>query len=517
MNLRAVGWLLGCVLLLFAASMLAPALVSAWYGERAGFEGCILSAVVTAAAGAMLTIGCHGSTLTTEGRVDYFRREGLAAVGLAWLVGCAAGALPFLFSGSVASPIDAFFESASGFTTTGATILTGEGIDSLPLGIAFWRSFTHWMGGIGIVLVFVVLFPAGGRSLFRSEVPGISREAVQHRVRDSALGLVRAYVGLTLAQVALLWFFGMREFERPIYESFVHAFGTLATGGFSNHSSSVGFFGSWKIELVIVVFMFGAGINFAVYDTFLRYGLRRAWQVASRATEIRLYAAMIVLATLLIGGVLWFWGGSNGDPQSVLPDYSSIALSMRDSVFAVVSVQTSTGYATADFDRWPEFCRMLLTSLAVVGACAGSTGGGLKVIRFVILAKAALAGIRRFSRPRAIHSVRADDQMLDDSVVGMVMAYAGLWFLVFLIGTLMLSGMDLRPTGVHQDQVLLTAATAVVATLNNIGPGLAGVGPYENYAFLPDAAKMLLSFLMILGRLEFYAVVVLFVPRFWRH
>ena len=517
MNLKAVGWLLGCVLLLFAGFMLVPAVVSAWYGERQAFEGCIWSAVVTAAAGGILSILCMGSTVTTDGRVDYFRREGLAAVGLAWLGGCVAGALPFLFSGTFSSPTDAFFESASGITTTGSTILTGDAIDALPMGIAFWRSFTHWLGGVGIVLVFVVLFPAGGRSLFRSEVPGISREAVQHRVRDSALGLVRVYVGLTLAQVALLWIFGMREAEHPLFESFLHAFGTLATGGFSNHSASVAFFDSWKVELVIIVFMFGAGINFAVYDTFLRQGFRRAWQLAKGSAEVRLYTAIVFGSTAVIALVLWFWGGSNGDPTSDLPNYASLLLSLRDSLFAVISVQTSTGYGTANFDLWPDFCRMLLMLLAFIGACAGSTGGGLKMIRFMIMAKAAIAGIQRFSRPRAIHAVRVGDQRLEDSMVGMVMAYCGLWILIFMIGTMMLAGMDLQPDGVHQDQVLLIAATSVLATLNNIGPGLAAVGPAENFAFMPDAAKLLLSFLMILGRLEFYAIVVLFVPRFWRH
>ncbi len=517
MNLRAVGWLLGCVLLLMAAFMLVPAAVSAWYGEREPFEGCMWSAVVCAALGGIPTVAWRTAAVKSEGRVDFFRREGLAAVGLAWLVGCAAGGLPFLFSGVMSSPVDAFFESTSGFTTTGSTILGGRVLDDLPMGIAFWRAFSHWLGGIGIVLVFVVLFPAGGRSLFRSEVPGISREAVQHRVRDSALGLVRAYVGLTLAEIVLLWLAGMRSFEHPLFECVVHSFATIATGGFSSHSTSVAFFGSWKVELVIVVFMFASGINFFVYDTFLRHGVRRAWLVASRSTEVRLYTALGLGATAAIALVLWFWGGSNGDPASALPDYSRLGQCLRDSLFSVVSMQSCTGFATADFDRWPDFCRLLVIVVMAFGACAGSTGGGIKVIRLVILARTALAGIQRFSRPRAIHSVRADGESVDDATVGMVMAYCGLWFLVFLIGTLMLSGMGMHPAGANQSQVLITAASGVIASLNNAGPGLGALGPSCDYSFLPDAGKLLLSFLMILGRLEFYAVVVLFVPRFWRH
>ncbi len=201
----------------------------------------------------------------------------------------------------------------------------------------------------------------------------------------------------------------------------------------------------------------------------------------------------------------------------MLPDYSSFLRSLRDSFFTVVSVQTSTGYGTANFDEWPAVCRMLLMLLAVCGACAGSTGGGLKVVRFLILAKGALQGVRRFARPRAIHTVRIDGTSIEDSTVGMIMAYCGLWFLVFTLGTLVLAALNIEPGGAYQDQVLLTSATSVLATLNNIGPGLAAVGPYENFSFMPNTAKLLLGFMMILGRLEFYAVVVLFVPRFWRH
>ena len=512
MNLSAVGWLLGCVHLLLAAFMLVPAAVAALYGEEASVEGCLLSALVTAAIGGAMTFFCRGATLTKEGRTDYFRREGLAVVGLSWLAAAVIGALPFLLSDAMTSPVDAFFESASGFTTTGSTILTGEGIDGLSKGMAFWRSFTHWLGGIGIVLVFVVLFPAGGRSLFRSEVPGISREAVQQRVRDSALGLVRVYVGLTVAEVLLLWILC----DLGPYEAFVHAFGTLATGGFSSHSASVAHFLSWKVEMIVVVFMFGAGINFAVYDTLLRKGVREAWRQASGSSEIRTYTGFVVGSTLFIAVVLWFWGGSNGDGASALPDYSSLALSLRDSVFLVVSMVTSTGYGTADFDQWPNVCKIVLMLLAVSGACAGSTGGGMKVVRILILAKAAWRGIRSFARPRAIHLVQMDGHAVEDKTVGMVTAYCGLWFLVFLGGTTLLVGMNIDPPAPYEDQVILTAATSVLATLNNIGPGLEAVGPALNFSFMPDMAKLLLSFLMILGRLEFYAVLTLFSPRFWR-
>ncbi|MFT5288043.1 MAG: trk system potassium uptake protein TrkH [Planctomycetota bacterium] len=514
MNFRAVLWLLGCVLLLLAGFMLAPAVVAAWFGERAAFEGCLMAALVTGLVGGIAAFATRGKTQTKDGHIDYFRREGLAAVGLAWLLSGVFGSLPFLFSGAMNTVPDAIFEAVSGFTTTGSTILTGADIDALDKGIAFWRSFTHWLGGIGIVLVFVLLFPTGGRSLFRSEVPGVSREAVQQRVRDSAFGLVRIYVGLTVIQVVLLYFTDERI---GLYESVLHSFGTLATGGFSNHSSSVAWFGSWKVELVIVGFMFLAGINFGIYDVFLRSGWKRGWRMLCSSFEVRVYASIVLGATICIALVLWFWGGSNGnDPTGELPNYSSFLLSLRDSAFAVVSLQTSTGYATANFDLWPDFCRFLLLLLAMCGACAGSTGGGIKVIRIVILVKAAMRGVSRFARPRAIHSVRIDGQTVGDKTVGMVMAYVGLWVVVFVLSTLLLTAMSIEPPAPYEDQVLLISATGVLATLNNIGPGLAALGPYENFAFMPAGAKILFSFLMVLGRLEFYAIVVLFVPRFWR-
>ena len=436
------------------------------------------------------------------GQKEFYRREGLAVVGLAWTVCGLVGALPFLFSGAIPRFVDALFESVSGFTTTGSTILSADGIDGLSYAIAFWRSFTHWLGGIGIVLVFVVLFPAGGRSLFRSEVPGVSREAVRQRVRDSGMGLMRVYVGLTVLQIVLYLVAGL-----DLYDAAVHAFGTLATGGFSTHSSSIAHFDSVPVEVITIAFMFLAGINFAVYDATLRQGPRKGWAMAWRSSEVRLYAGVIVAATVAIALVLWFWGGSNGAAGSELPDYRGLGQAVRDSGFVVVSVQTSTGYGTADFDQWPQFARVLLMGLAFVGACAGSTGGGLKVVRFMVLAKASLRSFASFARPRAKLFVRMNGQPLDEELVSGIVGYFGMWFLIAGTGTLCMSALGIEP---------VTAATSVLATLNNIGPGLAMVGPTESFGWMPDLGKLLSCVLMLIGRLEFYAVVVLFLPRFWR-
>jgi trk system potassium uptake protein TrkH len=507
MNFGAVRWLLSRVILLLGGFQLVPAAVAVPYGEYEDAGWFLLSAALAALAGLALGRGQRSAAIGEDDRPNFYRREGLAAVGLSWLAAAAVGALPFLFSGAIGSPVDALFESASGFTTTGATILSAEGIEGLSRSVAFWRSFTQWLGGIGIVLVFVVFFPTGGRSLFRSEVPGVTREASHHRVADSARALANVYVFLTVVLTAALLGAGM-----DAYDAVLHALTTIPTGGFSNHSESVAFFGSWVIEAILVLFMFLAGINFAVYDALRRRGWRHLWGLVGQSTEIKVYAGVAVGASLVIAGVLWFWGGSNGfpgdDPEiASLPNYSRLLLCVRDSAFAVVSLQTSTGFGTADFDQWPELCRMLLMLLATMGACAGSTGGGIKVVRLIIVAKAALRGVQAFARPRALHAVRVDGQTLDEGTVAAVTGYFALWVVVFGLSTLAVAAFDIE---------LVTSATAVLATLNNIGPGLDAVGPTLNFGDLPALAKLLLSTLMILGRLEFYALVVLFLPRFWR-
>jgi len=504
-NLRAVVWLLGCVSLILAAFLLVPLAVAFVYDERELVTAFLASIGISTVIGALLVWLNRGSRLTPEGRPDYFRREGLAVVGLSWMVAGVLGALPYLFSGLVTSPVDAVFEAVSGFTTTGSTILPAESIDRFHgdlKALGFWRSFTHWLGGFGIVMVFVVLFPTGGRSLFRSEIPGISREAGRQRVRDSAMTLMRIYVGLSVAECVLLVLSGMSFFD-----SLVHTFGTIATGGFSNYSSSVAHFASFKVELVIGIFMFLAGINFAYYDVAMRTGIKKGWRAVASSLEVRVYALLVFGSVFVLGTVLWFWGGSNGDAASSLPDYREFGQSLRHAFFQVVCLVTSTGYGTADFDAWPQVCRIWLMMLAVVGACAGSTGGGLKVVRFIVVAKAALKGVRQFIRPRSIQAVRVDGVALDDGVVSSITGYFVLWVLVFTGGTVFLAiyGIDLE-----------SAATAVLATLNNIGPGLGAVGPTLNFAELPDLVKVVLTLFMILGRLEFYAVVCLFVPGFWR-
>ena len=499
MNFQAVTRMLGIVLLLMAGFLCIPMTVGFGYGETGPALSFLASALVTAAVGGGLAFAFRGSAVRPDGRPDFFRREGLATVGLAWIVGGVSGALPYMFHGTFTSFIDAFFESVSGFTTTGSTVMTPDQIDGMSHAIAFWRSFTQWLGGFGIVMVFVVLFPTGGRSLFRSEVPGITREAGHQRVRDSALMLVKIYTALSFVLVAVLMAVGMTGFDAVI-----HTFTTIANGGFSNHSESVAYFGSATIEMVLVVFMLLSAFNFAIYDTLIRVGPRPALRRLVRSIEARLFIGLVVAATLSIAAVLAIWSGpSDGAGANA---YENPLRALRDSLFQVTCIITTAGYATEDFDAWPQFCRIVLMMLAFCGACAGSTSGGLKLVRIAVVVKAALVGVRRFARPRVIHQVRIDGQTIDESVTASVTGYLVLWVAVFLAATTVVAsfGTDLP-----------TAGTAVLVTLNNVGPGLGGVGPMENFADFHGLVKVLLSMCMVLGRLEFYALVVLLMPSFW--
>lgn len=506
MNLRAVGRMLGTVLLLLAGFMVLPALVGIAHGEVSEATDISIAAAMTAAVGGVLRFLNTSRGEGEHRRPDFFRREGLTVVGLSWVVSGIAGALPYLLSGPLYDPVDAFFESVSGFTTTGSTVMSGEQIDGMSKTIAFWRSFTHWLGGFGIVMVFVVLFPTGGRSLFRSEIPGIAREAGHQRVRDSALMLMRIYLGISAMEwVLLMTVGGMGAFDAAL-----HTFGTIATGGFSNYSSSIAYFDSVPVEVILTVFMFICGFNFALYDTLLRVGPRPFWRSLLGSTEVKAYVSIVVGAIFILAAWLYFTTAAPDEHLDLAGrsrDYRSWWQSVRDTSFTVVCLQTSTGYGTANFDDWPQGARVLCMFLAVIGACAGSTGGGIKVVRILIIAKAALVGVQRFARPRAIHAVRMDGQTLDAGIVGSVTSYFALWILVFLGTTLLLTSFDLD---------LESAATATLATLNNIGPGLSAVGPSMNFAELNPIAKLVLSGCMILGRLEFYALVVLFLPSFWR-
>ena len=500
MNLRAVRFLLACICLLVGLALAAPAVVALCYRETHDAVGFVLAALVAFITGGFLWSSARGALHSRDGRPTFFRREGIAVAGIGWILASALGALPFLTCGASSSAIDAFFESVSGFTTTGSSIFTAEAIDGLSHGIQFWRCFSQWIGGVGIVVVFVVFLPAGGRSLFRSE--GIERKADEARVRDGALVLLLTYALLTAAGTALLWVAGMSPFD-----ALAHSFSCISTGGFSIRGASVAYYHSSLIEFFCIVLMIAGGMNFALWTTFVRKGPLQGFQWAARSSELRLYLGLLGAFFLSLTLVLWFWGGSNGLPGTDLPDYSSFLLAARDSAFSLVSVQTTTGLATADFDRWPDVCRLLLMTAAIIGSCTNSTGGGIKVMRLIVAARGASASVHSYSRPRALVSVQLDGTVLEEDSVAMVARYLVLYALTAVAAVLLLALFGSTPT---------EAISGVIACLNTMGPGLGGVGPSQCFGHLAGASKLVLSALMILGRLEFFAVVALFLPGFWR-
>jgi trk system potassium uptake protein TrkH len=413
-------------------------------------------------------------------------RDGFLLVALAWALSAVLGATPFVLSGSIPRWVDAIFESASGFTTTGASILTN--IEALPRSVLFWRSMTHWLGGMGIVVLTVALLPllgVGGFQLLKAETPGPEKDKVAPKITATAKILWLIYLGLTVAQVALLMFGGMDWFD-----AIVHAFGTMATGGFSNKNLSVGHFQSAYVEIVITVFMVLAGMNFSLYYRLLKGKVGDLWN----NSELRAYLAV-------------FFGVSAVIALSLLPTYKTFGTSFRYAAFQVASILTTTGFMSADFDQWVPLAKALLFLTFFVGGCSGSTGGGIKVVRIVVLFKQAGNEIKRLLYPRGVFSVRLNGKVGRKDVVygvaGFIALYVGLVFGVMMV--VATSGAD-----------LVTSLSGALATVGNVGPGFNSVGPTMNYSSFPDYVKWVFSFAMIAGRLELWTVFVIFTREFWR-
>ncbi|MEE2663152.1 MAG: TrkH family potassium uptake protein [Myxococcota bacterium] len=479
MNLRRVLHILGLLLFILAGAQLVPLVWCLVPGEGWASRGFAVGATLTALLGvAFRVLGSPSGEL--------YRREGVLLVVGAWVLASITGALPYLASGVVSSPVDALFESASGFTTTGASILVD--IEAAGAAVLFWRSFTQWLGGIGIVVLFVALLSElgpGARFLFKLEVPGPKAEILHSRVRETAVLLARIYAALTLIQVGLLLALGL-----SFYDALTHAFSTLSTGGFSPYQDSVSHF-TTPVQAVILIFMLLAGINFSLYYSVLR---QRTLQVL-RDIELRLYLAIVVAVALVVGVDL------------LGNDVGPVGRIAFDSVFQVVSLLSTTGFVTADFDHWPEFSRTVLVLLMIIGGCAGSTAGGAKIIRLIVGWRAALREVRLTFSPRSVITVVVGGESVPEDSVRGVLALLLLWMVAWGAGTALLAVGD---TG------LTTAATAAIATLSNVGPGLAGVGPSESFAFFEAWQKALMILLMWLGRLEFFALLALFQPHFWR-
>lgn len=492
MNYRLVLRLLGFLTLLVSASMLV-CLPWAWLDDdRASLVAFTMSPLAAAVAGGLLVLAGRRPPRDTLGQ-----REGLLVVVGGWLLAGLVGALPFVMSGAIPAYVDAIFESVSGFTTTGASILTD--VETVPRAVLFWRSLIQWLGGMGIVVLFVAVLPGlgiGGRFLYRQEVPGPSKSGLLPHVRDTASLLWKIYVGFSIVQVMLLSLAGL-----DLFESFCHTFTTMATGGYSTRNASVGGFQSLPVEMIIIFFMLAAGVNFSLFASLRRGGgdtRSGTWQALRRSLadpELRLYLSIIGIVTLLLAGSLVMQAGAH--PLTAL----------RQASFQTVSIQTGTGFGIADFDTWPDFCRLLLVALMFVGGSAGSTSGSIKVVRHLVMARLAWAQVRRFFRPRRVSIVHVGKTVVDGD---MQRAIAG-FFVLFLASWLAVS-LALAMMGSD----IVTAMTASIACLGNVGPGLAGVGATQNYSGFSAAAKLLLMAAMIIGRLEVYTVVGLASRSFWR-
>lgn len=480
MYLSSVIHILGLLLMFLAATMLLP-LPFSWYYDEPDLLPLLISALVTFLSG---FLGYRFSSLSKDLRP----KEGFAIVAFGWLFFSAFGALPFMISGAIPSFTDAFFETMSGFTTTGATILTE--IETLPHGILFWRSLTHWIGGMGIIVLSLAILPflgVGGMQLFKAEVPGPTADKLTPRITETAKILWVVYVLITLVQTGLLMFGGMN-----LFEALCHAFGTLATGGYSTRNASVGAYNSAYVDYVIILFMILAGTNFSLHYRFLRGDFK----VYLRNEEFRFFLIIIGLATLFIGFDTFFRPG--------VPFLKSF----QDTLFQVVSILTTTGYGTADYEQWSFSSQIILFFLMFIGGCAGSTGGGMKVIRIYVLTKFVFSEIVRLLHPHAVVPVRIGKTVLNRDVLTNILGFFVLYVFIYALSVFVM--------GEIGNLDIESAFGAVAATLGNIGPGLGSVGPTDNYAHIPALGKWILSFLMMMGRLEVFTVVILFSPSFWK-
>lgn len=480
---RRLALIIGAVIGAGGVTMLPAALVSLAYGEGETAVGIMLAAAITMGLGWLLwrRFGKAG-VITTK--------EAFASVGLAWIALSAFGALPYLLTEAIPSVTNAFFETASGFTTTGASVVPDPA--ELPKGILFWRSTTQWVGGMGVIVLSIAILPllgAGGVHLARAESPGHQPDRLTPRFRETAKRLWLLYAAITVVQVVLLWLGDM-----DLFEAVNHSFATMSTGGFGVRADSIGGYSAYS-QWVITLFMFIAGASFTVHYRALRDPL-----AYRRSPEFLLYAAICLVAIVVVAGGL-------------LGPGVDVGTSIRDASFTVMSIITTTGFATADFAEWRPALQILIVGLMFIGGMAGSTAGGVKVFRIGILTKAARADVKRLVHPRGVFVVRFGKETLRDDVVEGIQSFFLFYMFIFMTGTFLLSFVD---ANVAEELDLSTTASAVASALGNIGPGLGDVGPISNYLTIPAPGRWLLAFLMIVGRLEIFPVALLFTRELWR-
>ncbi len=482
MNKRAIFHLAAIMSLVIGASITACAGVARLCGDPFSVQMAFIHS-------GLITMGVSLLTaLLTRGDVNLGRRDGFGIVVIGWLAATLFGALPYLLSGTIADPVAAIFETMSGLTTTGATVLAG--LEALPRGILFWRALTHWFGGMGVLILCVAILPflgVGGMQIYRAEMPGPFKDRLTPHIATTAKLLWGVYLALTAAETVLLVFVG----GMPLFDAVCHAFATVATGGFSTRTASIAAYDSVAVETILSVFMFLAGVNFSLHHAALTGRPLRYF----RDPECRAYALFLAGCCLLMTVNIWAAGAG------------TFVRCFRDAWFTGTSVLTTTGFCTVDFDRWPDASRMLLVMMMFVGASAGSTGGGMKVVRLMVVVKKILREIRRFMRPAAAIQIKIGEASVEQETVSHISAFVLLYVLIFALCSFLM-------TFFTPDVV--TAATSVAATLGNVGPGLNAVGATQNYAAIPMGGQAVLIVCMLLGRLELYTVLILLFPSFWK-
>lgn len=478
MNYRMIFKVLGLILLCLAGLMLLPLIAGLCYGEN--ILNFVIAIGITALCG--LVLSCVKPRTT-----GIFAREGFVTVGLGWILMSLFGALPFVLSGSIPNYIDAVFETVSGFTTTGATILND--IEAMPKADLFWRSFTHWIGGMGVLVFIMAVLPMSGEHsmhIMRAEVPGPTVGKLVPRAKKTASILYLIYIGLTVLETVLLLCGGMN-----FYDALLHSFATAGTGGFSTRAASIGAYDSVYIEMVVATFMILFGLNFNMYFLLL---IGRVKDVLKNE-ELHWYLGIVASAVLALAlGITKMYGG--------------FLTALRHAYFNVATIISTTGFCTVDFDKWPEYCKWIIVLLMFTGACAGSTGGGLKISRIAILAKSAQQEVKQMIRPRSVGRVELDGKRVDNGALRAVSVFFILYMFLLLTSTFLVSfdGFDLS-----------TNFTASLSCMSNIGPGLSAVGPTGNFDIFSYPSKIVLSFAMLLGRLEIFPILVLFSKHTWKN
>ncbi len=481
MNLKIILKIIGFLLILNGFAMLTALPFSIYYKSND------INAILISGLGIILIGSLLWFMIKTHPDEDISKRDGYLIVTLGWIASSLVGTLPYIIHGSIPLFTDAFFETMSGFTTTGASIL--KDVEALPPGLLYWRSMTHWLGGMGIIVLSLAILPIlgiGGMQLFQAEVAGPSKDKIHPRVTETAKRLWGIYLILTIAQIVLLLFGNMN-----LLDAICHSFGTLATGGFSTKNTSVAYYKSGYIEWVIIIFMFLSGTNFTLHYFALKGKVFNYF----KDDEFKFYGIFVVLIVSATAFYLIFQNSQATESA------------FRDSAFSIISILSSTGFVTVNYEGWAKFFPEIFLILLLIGACAGSTSGGVKIIRYELLIRNSLIELKKLIHPKAVIPVRHNGKAVSNEIISKIAAFVMLYMIIFISASVILSiiGLDLS-----------SSMGAVAACLANIGPGLGTTGPMTNYSEVPVLGKWILSIVMLLGRLELFTILVLFSPTFWK-